>query len=120
MLLTVPGIGPKTAAALVTSIDISAFRGHDELASYCGVAPSDRRSGSSIRSTSPQHGGNRQLKNLLIFSCNSLIGTDNRFGRYYGECRARGMRHSKALKAVARKRLKVIYAIMRDAVPYAA
>ena len=29
-------------------------------------------------------------------------------------------RHSKALKAVARKRLKVIYAIMRDAVPYAA
>ncbi len=119
-LLTVPGIGPKTAAALVTSIDISAFRGHDELASYCGVAPSDRRSGSSIRSTSPQHGGNRQLKNLLIFSCNSLIGTDNRFGRYYGECRARGMRHGKALKAVARKRLKVIYAIMRDAVPYAA
>ena len=113
-------IGPKTAAALVTSIDISAFRGHDELASYCGVAPRDRRSGSSIRSTSPQHGGNRQLKNLLIFSCNSLIGTDNRFGRYYGECRARGMRHSKALKAVARKRLKVIYAIMRDAVPYAA
>ena len=63
---------------------------------------------------------NRQLKNLLIFSCNSLIGTDNRFGRYYEECRARGMRHSKALKAVARKRLKVIYAIMRDAVPYAA
>ncbi len=119
-LLTVPGIGPKTAAALVTSIDISAFRGHDELASYCGVAPSDRRSGSSIRSTSPQRGGNRQLKNLLIFSCNSLIGTDNRFGRYYGECRARGMRHSKALKAVARKRLKVIYAIMRDAVPYTA
>lgn len=96
------------------------IRGHDELASYCGVAPSDRRSGSSIRSTSPQHGGNRQLKNLLIFSCNSLIGTDNRFGRYYGECRARGMRHGKALKAVARKRLKVIYAIMRDAVPYAA
>ena len=116
----IKGIGPKTAAALVTSIDISAFRGHDELASYCGVAPSDRRSGSSIRSTSPQHGGNRRLKNLLIFSCNSLIGTDNRFGRYYGECRARGMRHSKALKAVARKRLKVIYAIMRDAVPYAA
>lgn len=30
------------------------------------------------------------------------------------------MRHGKALKAVARKRLKVIYAIMRDVVPYAA
>ena len=30
------------------------------------------------------------------------------------------MPHGKALKAVARKRLKVIYAIMRDKVPYAA
>lgn len=27
-LLTVPGIGPETAAALVTSVDISMFRGH--------------------------------------------------------------------------------------------
>ena len=34
------------------------------------------------------------------------------------ECRARGMRHNKALKAVARKRLKVIFAVMRDRVPY--
>lgn len=118
-LLTVPGVGPKTAAELVTSIVISMFRSHDELASYCGVAPADSRSGTSIRSTSPQRGGNRQLKNLLIFSCNSLIGTDNRFGRYYDECGARGMRRNKALKAVARKRLKVIYAIMRDRVPYA-
>lgn len=104
-LLTVPGIGPKTAAALVTSVDVSMFRGHDELASYCGVAPADSRSGTSVRSTSPQRGGNKQLKNLLTFSCNSLIGTQNRFGRYYDECRARGMRHNKALKAVARKRL---------------
>ena len=118
--LTVPGIGPETAAALVTSVDISMFRGHDELASYCGVAPADSGSGTSVRSTSPQRGGSKQLENLLIFSCNSLIGTQNRFGRRYDECRARGMRRNKALKAVARKRLKVFYAVMRDAVPYAA
>ena len=100
--------------------DFSMFRGHDELASHCGAAPADSRSGTSVRSTSPQRGGNKQLKNLLIFSCNSLIGTQDRFGRRCDECRARGMRHDKALKAVARKRLKVIYAVMRDAVPYAA
>lgn len=118
--LTVPGIGPETAAALVTSVDISMFRGHDQLASCCGLAPADSRSGTSVRSVSPQRGGNRQLKNLLIFSCNSLIGTGNGFGRHCDGCRARGMRHSKALKAVARKRLKVIYAVMRDAAPYSA
>lgn len=33
---------------------------------------------------------------------------------------ARGARRGKALKAVARKRLKVIYAVMRDKVPYVA
>lgn len=119
-LLTIPGIGPKTAAALVTTVDISLFGSSHELASYCGVAPADSRSGTSVRSTSPQRGGNKQLKNLLIFSCNSLVGTGNRFGRRYDECRARGMRHNKALKAVARKRMKVVYAIMRDAVPYEA
>lgn len=117
-LLTVPGIGPKTAAALVTSIDISLFHSDGKLASYCGLAPRDKDSGTSIDSTTSTHSGNKALKNLLIFSCNSLVGTRNRFGRYYDSCVARGMRHNKALKAVARKRLRVIYAVMRDRVPY--
>jgi transposase len=117
-LLTIPGIGPKTASALATSIDISLFPGDSKLAAYCGLAPADHDSGSSIRSQRDAHGGNKALKNLLIFSCNSLVGTKNRFGRYYDACVARGMRHSKALKAVARKRLRVIYAVMRDRVPY--
>lgn len=117
-LLTVPGVGPKTAAALVTLVDVSMFRSHDELAAYAGLAPCNRQSGTSLNSSSPSRGGNRTLKNLLIYSCTSLVGTDNRFGRYYDSCRARGMRHNKALKAVARKRLKVIYAIMRDGTPY--
>lgn len=49
-----------------------------------------------------------------MFSRNSLVGTGNRFGHYYEDCRARGMRHDKALKAVTRKRIKVIYSIMGD------
>ncbi|MBP3885092.1 MAG: IS110 family transposase, partial [Olsenella sp.] len=117
-LLTVPGIGAKTATALVTMVDVSLFGSDDRLASYCGLAPANSQSGTSIDSASATRAGNRQLKNLLIFSCNSLVGTKNRFGRYYEECRNRGMRHNKALKAVARKRLGVIYAIMRDRVPY--
>lgn len=117
-LLTVPGVGPKTAAALVTLVDISLFRSHDELAAYAGLAPCNRQSGTSLNSSAPSRGGNRALKNLLIYSCTSLVGTGNRFGRYYDACRARGMRHNKALKAVARKRLKVIYAVMRDGAPY--
>ncbi len=115
-----PGIGPRTASELVIGIDISEFPDHDHLASYCGVAPRNRRSGTSISSVSASRQGNKRLKNLLIFSCNSLVRSRSRFGEYYRACRGRGMCHGEALKAVARKRVKVIYAIMRDKVPYAA
>lgn len=119
-LVTIPGIGPRTASELVIGINIEDFPDHDHLASYCGIAPRNRRSGTSISSVSASRQGNRRLKNLLIFSCNSLVRSENRFGEYYRACRGRGMRHGEALKAVARKRLKVIYAIMRDKVPYSA
>ena len=119
-LLTIPGIGPRTASELVVSIRIEDFPDHDHLASYCGIAPRNRQSGTSISSVGASRQGNKRLKNLLVFSCNSLIRSDNRFGGYYRACRDRGMHHNEALKAVARKRLKVIYAIMRDKVPYSA
>ena len=119
-LLTVPGIGPRTASELAVAIRIEDFPDHDHLASYCGVAPRNRRSGTSISSVGASRQGNKRLKNLLIFSCNSLVRSRGRFGEYYRSCRGRGMCHGEALKAVARKRLKVIYAVMRDKVPYAA
>lgn len=119
-LLTVPGIGPRTASELVVGIDIDDFPDHDHLASYCGIAPRNRQSGRSISSVGSSRQGNKRLKNLLIFSCNSLCRSKGRFGDYYRSCRNRGMCHGGALKAVARKRLKVIYAIMRDRVPYSA
>lgn len=119
-LLTVPGIGPRTASELVISIDIADFPSHDKLASYCGLAPRNRRSGTSISSVSASRQGNKRLKNLLIFSCNCLARSHGRWGGYYAECRGRGMPHGKAIKALARKRLKVIYAVMRDKTTYSA
>lgn len=117
-LLTVPGVGRSTAAQLVASVQIASFPSHDKLASYCGLAPRDSQSGTTLSSSSASPEGNRCLKNLLIFSCLSLTRADNEFGRYYRSCRGRGMRRTAALKATARKRLKVIYAVMRDVRPY--
>lgn len=119
-LLTIPGIGPKTAAQLITSISIEDFKNHNALASYVGLAPKNRQSGTSISTVSGSKQGNKPLKNLLIYSCVSLIGKSGYYSEYYEKCRARGMRHNQALKATARKRLKVIYAVMRDARPYVA
>lgn len=83
-LLTIPGIGPKTASDLAISVNIDDFPNHDRLASYCGLAPRNRQSGTSV---SASRQGNKRLKNLLIFSCNRLARTDGRWGEYYAACR---------------------------------
>ncbi len=119
-LQTIPGIGPRTAAQLVVTVDISNFGSNDELASYCGLAPATQQSGKSIHYEKTSRGGNKALKNLLIFSCNSLCRSNSRYGDYLRRCRARGMGYRRALKATARKRMKVIYAVLRDGVPYSA
>ena len=80
--------------------------------------PVDHDSGSSIRLQKDARGGNKALKNLLVFSCTPSWGRRSASGSTTTLGTARGMRHSKALKAVARKRLRVIYAMMRDGVPY--
>ncbi|MDY5661353.1 MAG: transposase, partial [Coriobacteriales bacterium] len=113
-LLTVPGIRARRLRRHFGLPD------RDHPASCCGIAPGNRQSGTSVSSVCASRQGNKRLKNLLIFSCNSLVKSRNRFGDYYRRCRERGMCHGEALKATARKRLKVIYAIMRDKVPYAA
>ena len=51
-LLTICGIGSKTASELVISIDIDDFPSHDGLASYCGLAPRNRQSSTSVSSVS--------------------------------------------------------------------
>ena len=96
-LLTVPGIGPRTAAQLAVSVDIGRFPDHDHLASYCGIAPRVRSSGTSVRSVRASRRGDARLKSLLIFSCNSLVRSSGRYGEYYRACRARGMGHGLSL-----------------------
>ena len=118
-LLTVPGVGPKTAAQLVASVNIENFESHDKLASYCGLTPATQQSGKSINYDRPHKGGNKTLKNLLMFSCNSLARSKSPLGAYFRK-RLERMDYKHALKAVARKRIKVIFAVMRDGVPYAA
>ena len=58
------------------------------------------------------------MAKLVVFTVALTVRSSGRYGEYYRACRARGMGHGRALKAVARKRLRAIYAVMRDRVPY--
>ena len=69
VLMSMPGIGIKTAAQILLNIgDGSAFETPGHLAAYAGIAPVTRRSGTSIRGEFPARSGNKRLKNARFYS----------------------------------------------------
>ena len=118
LLTSMPGIGVRTAATIVTTIgDASAFPDADHLASYAGLAPVTKTSGSSIRGEHAPTRGHRQLKRAMYLSAfAALSDPDSR--TYYDRQRANGKTHTQAILRLARKRTNVLYAMLRDGTPY--
>lgn len=56
VLTSMPGVGVRTAARLLTEVACRAFASVAHLAAYAGLAPVTRRSGSSIRGEHPRDG----------------------------------------------------------------
>jgi len=68
LLISVPGIGQKTALFLILVTDgFSKFETASQLCSYVGITPTTRESGSSVRGR-PRISkvGNKKLRNLLF------------------------------------------------------
>jgi transposase len=118
MLLTMPGVGVQTAANLVSLVDITMFKSVDHLASYAGIAPQTHESGTSIKGERASRAGNRALKNTLFMSAFASLQQDPKSRAYYDAKRAAGKKHNTAVISLARRRLKVMFAIMKTNTPY--
>lgn len=120
LLMSMPGVGIRTAARLLLDIgDSSAFATAGHLAAYAGLAPVTRRSGSSIRGEHPSRGGNKHLKRALFLSAfAALHDPDSR--AYYDRKRAAGKKHNAALICLARRRVDVLHAMLRNGTYYQA
>ena len=117
VLISMPGIGVRTAARILTEVVGKDFADAGHLASYAGIAPVTRRSGTSIRGEHAPRGGNKRLKRALFLSAfASLHHPASR--AYYDRKRAQGKRHNQALIALARRRTDVLYAMLRDGTLY--
>ena len=68
VLTSMPGIGVRTAAVFLAETLGKTFDTGAQLASYSGLAPVTRRSGSSIRGEHVSHGGNKRLKRAMFLS----------------------------------------------------
>lgn len=118
LVMTLPGMGPcLTAEFLAEAGDLGRFGSADRLAAAAGIAPVLRASGGSVHQRRAKR-GNRILKRVFYQSafC-SLIGS--RASRvFYERKRKEGKAHKQAVMALARRRVNVLWAMLRDGRAY--
>jgi transposase len=118
VLTSMPGVGLRTALKILTIVgDGSAFPTAGHLAAYAGLAPVTRRSGSSIKGETRSQRGNHALKSALFLSAFASL-SDPTCRAYYDRKRAEGKKHNAAVTCLARRRVDVLFAMLRDRVPY--
>ncbi|WP_241984401.1 IS110 family transposase [Cryobacterium sp. Hb1] len=119
IIRSMPGVGVRTAARFITEITGKEFATAGHLASYAGLAPVTRHSGTSIRGEHPSRRGNKILKRTLFLSAFTAL-SDPISRRYYDRKIAQGKRHNQALITLARRRCDVLFAMLRDGTLYQA
>ena len=117
VLTSMPGIGVRTCARILTEVTGKHFASAAHLASYAGIAPVTRRSGTSIRGEHPSRRGNKKLKRALFLSAFAALHHPASRA-YYDRKRAEGRRHNQAIIALARRRSDVLFAMLRDGTLY--
>ena len=118
VLTSIPGVAVRTAATLLVTVgDGTGFPTAAHLASYAGLAPTTKSSGTSIHGEHAPRGGNRQLKRAMFLSAFAALH-DPASRTYYDRCRARGKTHTQALLRLARQRINVLFAMLRDGTFY--
>lgn len=118
ILRTLPGIGPRTGSRILAEIgDGSRFANGSRLASYAGLAPVTRQSGSSLRGEARSRRGNHRLKNAMFLAAFASL-RDPASRAFYDRKRAEGKAHNAAVICLARRRCDVILAMLRSGQPY--
>jgi transposase len=111
LLETIPGIGYYSAMHIMSAIgDISRFPSDEELASYAGLVPRIYQSGDT-QYTRGLKQGEKSLKWILIEASHTAVKISKRFRKYYRK-KLRKKNHQKAIVAVARKMVEIIYCML--------
>jgi transposase len=120
VIISLPGLGPLLAAEFIaaTGGDMAAFATADRLAAFAGLAPVPRdfgRISGNLRRPRRYHRGL-----LRVFYLSSMVSTRTcpASRTYYGRKRASGKTHTQALLALSRRRVNVLWAMIRDGQRY--
>ncbi|MGW7369451.1 IS110 family transposase [Streptomyces sp. NPDC054841] len=116
VISSMPGIGPLLGAEFLaaTAGDMSRFGTADRLASLAGVAPVPRDSGNVSGNLHRPRRYHRGLQRVFYTSALISIRNCDASRRFYERKRAEGKRHTQAVLALARRRVNVLWALIRD------
>lgn len=116
LLVTIPGIGPTTAARVLAEAgDLSQFRDGNALASYVGLVPGLRHSGKSTptrAALAPM--GNARLRRGLYMPTLRAVRSNPWLRAFYERLVAAGKPKKLALVAAARKLLLAIFSVVKN------
>jgi transposase len=115
ILASLPGIGAILGAEfLVAAGDLSAFESADHLAAYAGLVPAAHDSGKRVGNNKRMRGGNKALKYAFYQSAFASLRSSPESRAFYDRKRSEGKKHTQAMIALARRRVNVLWAMLRD------
>jgi transposase len=115
ILASLPGMGPILGAEFLVAVgDLSAFSGSDQLAAYAGLVPAAHDSGKRKGNNHRMRGGNKLLKRVFYQSSFASLRSAPASRAFYDRKRREGKKHTQALIALARRRVNVLWAMLRD------
>ena len=121
ILSSLPGMGPILGAEFLVAVgDVAAFGSADRLAAYAGLVPAARDSGKWVGNHRKGRGGNRVLKRVFYQSAFASMRGSSESRAFYDRKRREGKRHTQAVIALARRRVNVLWAMLRDGATFEA
>ena len=115
ILTSLPGMGPILGSEFLVSVgDLSGFESADRLAAYAGLVPAAHDSGKRRGNDRRMRGGNKVLKRVFYQSAFASLRSSPESRAFYERKRREGKRHTQSLIALARRRVNVVWAMLRD------
>jgi transposase len=116
VITSMPGIGDMLGAEFIaaTGGDMAAFGTPDRLAGVAGLAPVPRDSGKVSGNLRRPRRYSRRLLRMFYLSAQVAAVHCPESATFYRRKRAEGKNHKQAVLALARRRLNVLWALIRD------
>jgi transposase len=121
IITSLPGMGTVLGSEFLVCVgDLSAFESADKLAAYAGLVPAAHDSGKRSGNDRRMRGGNKVLKRAFYQSSFASLRSSPASRAFYDRKKAEGKRHTQALIALARRRVNVLWAMLRDGTTFKA